>query len=394
VTDWSRVAPAAAARIVRGLAGLLEHPEAEALARLTQGKDWYAWAPIARLITIHGLGPHLIRSGNTLERSRDLPELMFDWLAERDVLNAQRIDIMHGELAAILAAAAADGISVMPLKGALLTTMPGTDPRRRPMSDLDLLVRPVDRERLGTLLERLNYRRAREANPRDTHDVYVDPGGGRVVSLDEHPNNPRRVEVHVELVRHLWSWLDEDQLTEAMWSDATPGEICGFPAMLPARHHVLAHVAIHATADLLGGRGRLLQWLDFADLAGDGAAVSLAALPHPRVAYPALRLAQRALPNRLAALDVEGLETKMPRQLVRWARSVPLDHRSGLMIGPQRTTPHSLAARAKRWAPVPWRLSVAYGDRPPPIAMALHARLVAGRWRGRFSFREPRPEGD
>ena len=95
----------------------------------------------------------------------------------------------------------------------------------------------------------------------------------------------------------------------------------------------------------------------------------------------------------MAGLDIESLEASMPERLVRWTRSVPLDHRSGLMISSQRRVPHSLAARAARWAPVPWRLTVAYGDRPPPVALALHARFMAGRWRGRFSFRAANQDG-
>ena len=160
----------------------------------------------------------------------------FAWLAEQDTLNAQRIDRMHADLAAILTAAARSGIAVVPLKGAMLTTMPGTDPHRRPMGDLDLLVRPADRAGDGDAAARtLGYRHEPEANPRPTHDVFVDPGRGRVVSRDEHPDNPRRVEVHVELLRHLWGWLDEDRLTEQMWASAKPADVLGQPA-LAARH--------------------------------------------------------------------------------------------------------------------------------------------------------------
>ena len=106
------------------------------------------------------------------------------------------------------------GIEVMPLKGALLTTMAGPEAAARPMADLDLLVHPADRAGLGAVLAALGYRHAPEANPRPTHDVFLDPGGGRIVSFEgEHPDNPRRVEVHVEVKRHLWGWVDDDDLT-------------------------------------------------------------------------------------------------------------------------------------------------------------------------------------
>ncbi len=54
----------------------------------------------------------------------------------------------------------------MPLKGALLTTMAGrVDAGRRPMADLDLLVRPADRAGLGAVLAGLGYRHVPEAQP-------------------------------------------------------------------------------------------------------------------------------------------------------------------------------------------------------------------------------------
>ena len=226
---------------------------------------------------------------------------------------------MHGELAAILAAAAAAGIEVMPLKGALLTTMAGRGPRRRPMADLDLLVHPADRAGLGAVLAGLGYRHAPEANPRPTHDVFLDPGGGRVVSFEgEHPDNPRRVEVHVEVKRHLWGWVDDDDLTAALWAGARSGEVLGQRAAIPRPDALFAHLAIHASSDLLSGRGRLVQWLDLgsmAPLAGD-----LATMPHPRLAFPALRLAARALPDAMAALDLaplSGARPAPPRSLGR-----------------------------------------------------------------------------
>ncbi len=365
---------------------MLEKPAAKDLAVLATAADPQGWEQVRRLITIHGLAPHLFRNCGAEALADSLAPDQLAWLAEQDTLNAQRIDRMHAELAAILAAAARSGIAVIPLKGAMLTTMPGTDPHRRPMGDLDLLVHAMDRRGMANLLADLGYRHEPEANPRPTHDVFVDRGRGRVVSRDEHPDNPRRVEVHVELLRHLWGWLDDDRLTEQMWASAQPAEVLGQPAFSAAMSDVLSHVAMHATADLLYGRGRLVQWLDIASLAGHGGVpaagrTTFSGEPHRRLAYPSVSLARRVLPQAMAGVDFEPLEAHVPERLVRWARSVPLDHRSGLMISSQRRVPHSLAARAARWAPVPWRLTVAYGDRPPPVALgsprALHGRPVA-----------------
>jgi hypothetical protein len=261
----------------------------------------------------------------------------------------------------------------MPLKGALLTTMPGTDPYRRPMADLDLLVRPADRNGLRAIVERLGYRHEPEKAPRPTHDVYVDPGGGRIVSgAGEHPDNPRRVEVHIEVKRHLWAWSTGDDLTGALWAGAAEGEVLGYPAMVPAMPDLLAHLAVHASSDLLVGRGRLIQWADLALVAPRVAPEVLRNLPHPPLAYPALRLATRAFPRAMASVELAGLAARLPGRLVRWTQTVPLDGRSGLQVGSGVVRPASLRARWQRWFPRRWRLWVAYGDLPLPVALARH----------------------
>ena len=94
---------------------------------------------------MHGLAPHLAGSLPGSELGGAMPAPTLDWLAEQAGRNADRIARMHVELAAILGAAETADVEVMPLKGAVLSTMPGADPARRPMADLDLLVRPGDR---------------------------------------------------------------------------------------------------------------------------------------------------------------------------------------------------------------------------------------------------------
>jgi hypothetical protein len=292
---------------------------------------------------------------------------------------------MHADLAQILTLAAEAGVPVMPLKGALLTTMPNTDPYRRPMADLDLLVRPADRHALDSILERLGYRHEPANNPRPTHDVFVDARGGQIVSTaGEHPDNPRRVEVHLEVMRHLWAWTTDDDLTGALWAGAAPGEVLGCPAMVPRPADFVAHLAIHATSDLLVGRGRLIQWLDLGLIAPRLSPDLLREMPHPRMGYPGLRLAARALPRAMAGLDLSGLEARLPDRLVRWAESVPLDGRSGLQVGSGVERPASFAARWRRWFPQRWRLLVAYGDLPLPVALIRHALRVAAVWRPRL----------
>jgi hypothetical protein len=340
------------------------------------------WSIFERVVAIHGLAPYLARTVPASTLGDVVPTYVIDWLSGQDELNGRRIERMHDELAAILGAAAAAGIEVMPLKGALLTTMDRPRTSGRPMADLDLLVHPADRGGLGVVLVGLGYRHVPEANPRPTHDVFVDPGGGRVVSFEgEHPDNPRRVEVHVEVKRHLWGWVDDDDLTAALWAGARSGEILGQRAAIPRAEALFAHLAIHASSDLLSGRGRLVQWLDLgwmAPHAGD-----LETMPHPRLAFPSLRLAARALPDAMAPVDLASLTEHVPGRLARWAATVPLDHRCGLTTGRPPTEPSGLGARWERWRPDRWRLAVAYGDVPLRVAWARHGRTVIARTRNR-----------
>jgi hypothetical protein len=367
-------------RLVRLLAGWLEPPEPEAVRDAIRTWASTDWAALRRVVLMHGLSSHLADPGMADHLAGALPSDVRSWLAAEDERIVLRLRRMHDELAAILRAADAAGIEVMPLKGALLTSRPGS--RRRSMADLDLLVHATDREPLGRVLVSLGYRLEPEPAPRPTHDVYVDPGGGRIVSYSgEHPDNPRRVEVHVEVLRHLWGWTDDDQLTPALWEGARTDSVVGEPARIPTPDALLAHLAIHASSDLLVGRGRLVQWLDLAD--NVGVAGDPADLPHPSLAYPALRLATRAMPRSMAAVDLGGIEAGVPPRLARWATTVSFDRRAGLTDRSTPGRPDSMAARWRRWRPEPWRLAVAYGDRPLPVALARHgltiARLLAGR---------------
>lgn len=375
-------------RLTRELADWLEGPPPERAAVVaTWGPE--TWSAFRRVVTFHGLAPHLARMVPTSAIAGSVPPATLDWLAGQADLNARRIARMHDELAAILGAAASAGIEVMPLKGALLTTLPDLDLSRRPMADLDLLVHPGDQGRMAAVLEGLGYRRAPEDAPHPTHDVFIDPGGDRVPRAGEHPDNPRRVELHIEVKRHLWGWAIDDDLTAALWSGARTGEVLGRPASLPRPADFLAHLAIHASSDLLVGRGRLVQWLDLGTVApgvgGNGGPDAFSDLPHARLAYPSMRLAARALPRTMPAelVDLAPLEREVPARLVRWAATVPLDARAGLTTGRPPDAPATIGARWERWRPDRWRLDVAYGDVALPLALVRHGRTVIARARDR-----------
>ena len=107
-----------------------------------------------------------------------MPAPTLAWLAEQAGRNADRIARMHAELAAILGAAESADVEVMPLKGAVLSTMPGADPAdgrwRTSTCSSDRGTVSGSRE----VLVGLGYRHVPDGHRRPTHDVFVEPGGG------------------------------------------------------------------------------------------------------------------------------------------------------------------------------------------------------------------------
>jgi hypothetical protein len=364
-----------ARRVVQTVAGWLASPAAELIARDSAIWSQQTWRTAQRVISIHGLAPHLASSGLISEGANIPPAELATWLVEQESLNRARIDRIHQDLVALLKAATRDGIEVMPLKGSLVTTLPLLGGYVRPMSDIDVLVRPAQREAATRLLAGLGYDRIDQGNPRPTHDVFLRPGS-RVVSVDEHPDNPRRVELHTEVVRHLWGWFDSDELTDALWARAQSRSLLGETAVVPHFDDLFAHLAVHASSDLLAGRGRLVQWLDIARLAAAGARLSRPV--HERVAFIAVRLAERAFPGSVDPGDLEELERRVPRGLAASVATAPLDDRSGLFLDYPRQSPSSMAERWRRWRPTRRRLWAAYGDVPLPMALARYGRHLVG----------------
>src|SRR5439155_25855068 len=77
-------------------------------------------------------------------------------------------------LEAVLAAARADGLKLVPLKGAVLLRTHYGDPGARPMMDLDVACAPGDLARVAGLCEDLGFRRSDPAPFRAARDAVHD----------------------------------------------------------------------------------------------------------------------------------------------------------------------------------------------------------------------------
>jgi hypothetical protein len=327
------------------------------------------WEDLRLAILMQGVGPYLQTRLPETSLYPVLPSSLQTWLEKLYELNKTRLERMQGELAAILRCASQAGIPIMPLKGSLLAWRFYPQVWTRPMGDLDLLVRPADREGLIAIMKQLGYLfDPGDSNVHTNHLVFMNPGAA-VVSLDsEHPDNPRPVEIHWRLQKGVWGRANRCDFTERMWASAEEITLFGEPAWQPDLSVMAEYVAYHANYHLVFGAGRLIQWLDLAQMSSH--------LPsfvpgYPDWTYPSFKLASRALP-RSFHFDPDLWTPHVHPKIISWGQRVPLDGRCGLTLGPPPHLVRRVRLHWKRWWPSPWRMRLGYYDLPLPLAYANH----------------------
>jgi hypothetical protein len=165
--------------------------------------------------------------------------------------------------ATLLGRAADVGLPVMPLKGAAL--MGGyhyySTPALRPMSDLDLLVRPGDVEQMAGLLHDCGYllvtRPAAASDGGDREHAFVShrPEGAVLVEYRSEPLDPIAgfpVSLDAALTTRLRTHAAR------MWERGEPGEYAGAPIVRIAPEDLLLHITSHLATRHAGFR---LLWL-------------------------------------------------------------------------------------------------------------------------------------
>jgi hypothetical protein len=265
---------------------------------------------------------------------------MRDWLEQQYTCNAQRVAKMQAELKAILALFAAHNIPLMPLKGSILSVDYYQDPGHRPMADLDLLVRPEQRDRAGQLLAQLGYQ---QEVVHWKHIEWVKPDNRQVVSTEvEHPDNPRKLEQHL-YCRESFGGPTID-LTEQMWASAAPGQLLDEPAILPSPTALWLHLLVHNTYHLWQGKGRLIQLVDLVRLnsylsgpkkKGASNLDHLLNTVDARYTYPSLALLQKTFPAAVPSSLLIKQRARLSLPFRRWADSLDLVNSSYLNPKPQ-----------------------------------------------------------
>jgi hypothetical protein len=169
-----------------------------------------------------------------------------------------------------------------------------------------------------------------------------------------------------------------------MWTNSTEGRLLGEPVRLPSASALLSHIAIHAARHLLAGDGRASQWVDLALLASSLSAMDQT---YANWLYPALRLASRALPGRFDEHQLNALAHRINRRVRRWAETVPLDTRCGLVI---RFSDHEQfmgswwgrgQGHVNYWYPSALRMAVFAGELSSAQAYRQFFRAYGRHWR-------------
>lgn len=288
--------------------------------------DWSAetWQTFQFACRVHGVAPLLYPR---LADAPWLPEATKPWLAGQYQLNRQRLAKMQAELAAILVLFHQQQIPVMPLKGSILSAAYYAEAALRPMADLDLLIQPEDFEPSARLLGQLGYE---PGVVHWKHTEFCQPDNRQVVSTSaEHPDNPRKIEVHLHCRETFGGPTVE--LTGLLWRDAAPGTLLGQPAWLPRPDALWLHLLVHATYHMWQGKGRLIHLVDLALLLPHlGKPLTFLNSVEARFTYPALAMLKKYFPTSLDQTLLAAQQARLSPSFRRWAEALDLVNTSHL----------------------------------------------------------------
>lgn len=293
--------------------------------------DWETFREVAR---VHGAAP-LLWIG-----VRDLPAWAGSpigaWLADQHLWNGRRVALLQSEIAEILAACAAAGVPLLPLKGSVLASLFYEEPAARPMADLDVLL-PAEHQEAGeAVFVRLGYEKIFSGWK---HARFSRPGNREIVDREhEHPDNPRLLEVHPRCRERILEEVVD--MTDVVLGTARPGELLGVPALLPDPDAFWLYLLVHGTHHVLMNNFRLIQLVDLVRL--EPALRNPEALveeTEPRAVYPVLALLDRYFPGRRVSGLRQSLRGRLEPGFAAWADGLDLFGVCHLNPVPWRASP-------------------------------------------------------
>jgi hypothetical protein len=215
----SRTRHLAAAHEARVLRGLVRAALCPGEALHTPPLDDRGWAQAAAAGIRGGVGPLLHAAIVSHAEGLTCPEAVRARLRAAYLAATAQAALRERELGRVLTALTNEQIPTLVLKGAALAETAYPDPALRPMSDVDLLVRPADRPRARAVLLGLGYED--ESNgPED----FVNAAAGLDIDLHTELLNVTR------LPSRRGAWRFD---LEAFWARATPGRVAGVAVLVP-----------------------------------------------------------------------------------------------------------------------------------------------------------------
>ena len=274
------------------------------------------------------------------------------WRADRARVGA-RAARFRDDLDRLRRRASEAGLAFHPLKGALLAFGKYPDPSLRPAADIDLLAEEPDFEAWSRILVEEGYF-AQTESP-DVR-VFFRTDFRTPDSFEEHPDNPRPVELHRRVAYRLLGRRVD--LTERYLTD-------------PDRDRALfLHLLVHAGPALVGRGLRLVQFEDFRHVSADAdSARSAVALLHD-AAWGISALIERTLPGTFTAAYLDALAPPSARRQRLWLARPGLvtgeAEREVLFLAEARLcrTPRELLSRCVDAFPETSFLDRAYGASP------------------------------
>lgn len=221
-------------------------------------------------------------------------------------------------LASIVRAFRCAGVDVLLLKGAALNLTAYECPTLRPMTDLDLLIRPDDAEAADRVLGSVGFERGQSLMRSDFFPTFF--YAAEYVNGDD---RPVRVDLHGRPLRPLG--YAQPELSSAFWEHARTIERNGTEYRVLADEEQLIHLTTHSACH---GHERLLWLYDICrliDTRGGG-------LDWTRVVDSAKRFGL-ALPVRQALQRVDRLwPTVVPQSVLTRLESVPVTWRERICL--------------------------------------------------------------
>lgn len=320
------------ARFVLATAGDPAHPRLAALARADLD-----WRRVLRLAAFERAEPavHAALMAHAPDR---VPADALAALAAAARGARVRLAYMHHRLDETLAAFAEAGIPVVLLKGAALARTAYPSVGDRPMSDLDLLVRPADAARAYEVAQGAGWRTSEYVALESFYaeHVHLPPlRDGRAADV--------ALELHVGLLPagHPYRFGPDD-----VWADA---EARG-DALVPSARHLALHLCAHFAWSHVLSQGAWVAFRDLRMLAHTGA------IDGERFAMAAGRIGMRSacywtlrLARTLAAVPVpEEVEAALRPRRIRWAMRVLERHLHALLDPLEEHCP-SIALQRRLW---------------------------------------------